>query len=530
MLLLKNDRRTGARMKSFVTRFARDEDGGIIILTIVLLITMLVVGGMAVDFMRFESRRAMLQSVADRSVLAAAELDQTLDPADVVVDFFDAAGYPSAIIGTPDVNPGSNSRSVSVSAAIDVNTFYLRLIGIDTLSAPARASAVEGIGNVEVSLVLDISGSMRSWVASESATRMDILKEAAQDFVDDLLLPQYEDQISISLVSYSQQVAIGDIYYQLRTTPDTVFEDTSIAATSSFVTTDEFGSDPSLDVGTSATIDPSLGAYYTNPARCIDFDAEDYNTLTFDRNKVYKQVEFFEHFTNGSGPPNLTVCPKEDYQQIIPLSQDADELKDAIELFEPTTYTSIHLGMKWGASLLDPSTRDLLDQTGNIDEAFSGFRPADYDDTNTVKYLVLMTDGQNVRGERVEDAHYWDGDSEYSPYEWQVIWSQHNVDYWRNSVDPNNNGYAKWQLTDVKQSASRQDTWLQQLCNLADDEMTIFTIAMGAGTHGTEQMRQCASDDAFAFSTNLTTDSGEPGIDEIFDAIARQITALRLNL
>ena len=103
-----------ANTKGFVRRFAADEEGGIIIFTIVILITMLVVGGMAVDFMRFESRRAMLQSVADRAVLAAAELDQTLPPDQVVINFFETQGYAGAIVGTPSVDPSVGSRSVSV--------------------------------------------------------------------------------------------------------------------------------------------------------------------------------------------------------------------------------------------------------------------------------------------------------------------------------------------------------------------------------------------------------------------------------
>ena len=58
---------------AFLKQFGRDEDGSIIVLTLLLLFGMLIVGGMAVDFMRYESRRAQLQSVSDRAVLAAAD-------------------------------------------------------------------------------------------------------------------------------------------------------------------------------------------------------------------------------------------------------------------------------------------------------------------------------------------------------------------------------------------------------------------------------------------------------------------------
>ncbi len=518
---------------AFLRQFGRDEDGSIIVMTLLLLVVMLVLGGMAVDFMRFESRRAMLQSVADRAVLAAAELDQTLEPDEVVINFFDTQGYGGAIVGTPNVDPSNNSRSVSVEAEVDVDTFYLRLIGIDTLTAPARSAAVEGTGNVEVTLVLDISGSMGNWVSSENTTKMELLREAAMNFIDDLLLPEYEDRISINLVAYSQHVGIGDdIFHRLNTRPDTVFE-SGIDPISSFVTNDEFAADPTLDVGTVAVIDPLLGPYYTNPARCVDFLEEEYNTLTLDTSRVYKQVEYFEHYSSWDSGIDYPVCPEEDFEQIIFLSQDAAELKGAIEDYRPTTFTSIHLGLKWGVSLLDPSMRNLLGSVSTVDDAFRGSRPADYTDANTVKYLILMTDGENVRGQRIEEDHYWNDDDAgdvYTAYEWQDIWSEYGLNYWLYYRDTD--GHSSAGLTDYPTTAALHDTWMQQLCDLATAEYTVFTIAMGSTAHGEQEMEECVEGDpdSFAYTTDLTGADDESGIDDIFDAIARQITALRLNL
>ncbi|WP_159087016.1 TadE/TadG family type IV pilus assembly protein [Loktanella sp. Alg231-35] len=509
---------------SFLRQFGRDEDGSIIVMTLLLLIVMLVLGGMAVDFMRFESRRAMLQSVADRAVLAAAELDQTMDSSAVVVDFFDKAGYDGAIIGTPTVDNTGSSRSVAVNSEIDVNTFYLRLIGIDTLTAPARSSAVEGTGNVEVSLILDISGSMGNWVASQSTTKMELLRAAAKDFVDDLLLDEYDDRISINLVAYSQHVAIGDeIYKALRTTPDTITE--SGVEISSYVTVDEplFDDDGTAlpDHGTDVALDPGLGNTFTNPSRCVDFLPAEYSQLAFNTARVYEQVEYFQHYDDDWQNMNRPVCPDQGFEGIIPMSQDPDALKDAIDLYRPTTFTSIHLGMKWGVSLLDPSMRDLLGGIGSIDDVFRDSRPADYGDTNTVKYIVLMTDGENVRGRRVEDEHY-------DTYEWRATWSEYPMDYWRWNIS--STSYGRDDLTDFPTTAALHDQWMQSMCDLADDYITIFTIAMGSTSHGEGEMLECASQPSFAFNTDLTSADGEPGIDEIFDKIAKQITALRLNL
>ncbi|MEO0905385.1 MAG: pilus assembly protein TadG-related protein, partial [Pseudomonadota bacterium] len=210
MRKLEEKRRAYLEQLMFLRQFRKDEDGGLIVLTLLLLISMLVVGGMAVDFMRFEAERTKLQSVSDRAVLAAANLNQSRPPEDVITDFFAAEGYAGAIIGDPDIDKNDLGSTIRIDSRVDVNTFYLRLVGIDSLSAPATASAVEGTGNVEVSLILDISGSMGSAMTGQAnvldadgnktydedgniiteereETRMFFLQQAANQFVEDLL-------------------------------------------------------------------------------------------------------------------------------------------------------------------------------------------------------------------------------------------------------------------------------------------------------------------------------------------------------
>ncbi|MEX0365434.1 MAG: TadE/TadG family type IV pilus assembly protein, partial [Ruegeria sp.] len=49
-----------------------------------LFITILAITGLGVDLMRFERNRSILQYTVDRAVLAAADLDQTIPPQQVV--------------------------------------------------------------------------------------------------------------------------------------------------------------------------------------------------------------------------------------------------------------------------------------------------------------------------------------------------------------------------------------------------------------------------------------------------------------
>ena len=145
-----------------LSRFAREEDGVMVVLTIYMFLIMLLVAGIGVDMMRFEMERTRLQNTLDRAVLAAADLDQTLDPKDVVMDYFDKSGLGDRLTRDDvEVIKDVGYRNVKARARTTVNTQFMHMTGVDTMVAPASGAAEEEIDNFEVSLVLDISGSMR---------------------------------------------------------------------------------------------------------------------------------------------------------------------------------------------------------------------------------------------------------------------------------------------------------------------------------------------------------------------------------
>jgi Flp pilus assembly protein TadG len=581
---LQQARRAYVEQLAFIRQFKKDEDGGLIVLTLLLLISMLVVGGMAVDFMRFEAERTKLQSVSDRAVLAAANLNQERDAGAVLTDFFTAEGYANAIVGEPFIEKTANGSEIRLSSAIEMDTFYLRLIGMDTLTAPATASAVEGTGNVEVSLVLDISGSMGSSMTGNiyrrdvngdpirdadgnietfegTRTRMFFLQQAAKQFIEDLLLPEYEDRVSINLIAYSQHVRLrDDLYMALRTTPDSISENDVIGSSFSaiedgytappaYIWVDAEGNEvPAGTVGATlqAPWDQPVNVewaggfdVYTNPSRCVVFEDDEYETLTFDVNRVYQQVEWVDFYKRPVGwtPSDASFerepCSPEESHGIILMSQDIDELHAAIDSFYPTENTSIHRGMKWGVSLLDPSMRDLIDRIPTVDDAFRGRRPADYNDRTTSKYVVIMTDGETVSSDRIKSEYY-------DEYDERKGLSETAANYYPRIDDDSttnasygcySNGVCVWfdnTITESIGSVTDLNEKLSDICDLAGDQMTeVYTISMGLFN---ETMTDCASKEGNAFRSTITNDPGEPGLDEIFRKIAEQITALRLAL
>jgi len=474
------------RIGSFARSFRKEEDGVMIAFSLFILLLMLIVGGMAVDFMRLEARRSLIQGVADNAVLAAADLDQTLSPDAVVEDYFTKAGLGGVAVNTT-YEEDSNYRVVSTVAELDLNTYFLRLIDMDQLGAVAKSTAIEGVGNIEVSLVVDISGSMNDFTLDEdgnetSDRKIDELQAAANSFVTTLLTDDTRDRVSLSFVPYSAHVNAGpDIYNQFNANTQHGF------------------------------------------SHCLDHPASAYRTTEISTSTPLEQAKHWQWNTAFDAAGNLSpiveepVCPMFDFERIIPLSQNVDQLTAAIAQLEPRGGTAIFMGLKWGVALLDPTIRKVVGNIGSIDSAFTG-RPVEYakkgDPSGTLKYVVLMTDGENFAARDLRDFAY-DTPSKIAH------WANMNYLYffYRDSGNLDSNTYTYEQYT-----AEVANGYMQDICGAAKDRgIIIYGIAMGAGSRGEAEMSKCASSPSHYYETGAET------LEDIFLAIAEQITDLRLT-
>ena len=148
---------------------------------------MLLMAGMAVDLMRFESKRSRLQNTIDSAVLAAANLNQDGDADAIVRDFFEKSGYDGSKVQIAftenkigqdaDGNGGEViGKTVTAALDIDMNTYFMGLIGIESLHSISAGRATESTQGIEISMVLDISGSM-------SGDKIADLKTSAKNFL-----------------------------------------------------------------------------------------------------------------------------------------------------------------------------------------------------------------------------------------------------------------------------------------------------------------------------------------------------------
>lgn len=517
--------------------FRQDESGVMAYPTVAFFLSMLAVGGIGVDLMRMERDRTILQYTLDRAVLAAADLDQTLAPAIVVKDYLNKAGL-GDYYQDPIVESGLGYKRVQATIDQTFEAHLLKFSGGGDLPVYATSKAEESIDGLEISLVLDVSGSMNS------NSRLTNLKSAAKDFIDTMVANTTDGKMSVSIVPYATQVSL----------PDDLFGE--------YTTTG--------------------GNDYSN---CVNFEGSQFSSASL---PTSQSLEASMHFTPWGysnrdmrtyySTQNLVrspVCDDRDSRQILPFQKDATKLKTFIQNLSAGGNTSIDIGMKWGTSLLDPTARPAIYalSTGFETSVPADFteRPADYTDSDTLKIIVLMTDGQNTSQYYVEDE-YRDGFSgvwynshykSYSTYDsryggryffhYNNSWYDHpygnegsesgtavNLTYaelfartslkylyryiydeWMNFYDARDQWYY-----DVFGSYgnSTKNTRTRSICTAAKAKgVIVYTIGFEAPSNGVAVLRDCASSDAHYFDVDGLE------INDAFASIATSIRQLRLT-
>ncbi|MEO9823935.1 MAG: VWA domain-containing protein [Paracoccaceae bacterium] len=370
MLMENTLRTTWSEAKLRAKDYKDDESGSLIIFSMFIFFTMIIFSGIAVDMMLYENERTNIQNSTDRAVLAAANLNQTVDPKLVVIDYLAKVGVavdPDDIdveeVGTAPVITG---RQVAVNVSSNYDTILMGMVGVDSLPYSAVSEAEEAINDIEVSLVLDVSGSM-GW-----NDKMPRLKTAAKDFVTGVLAGATDNRVSLSLVPYSTQVAVGDDLLNLM----------------------------NMD-------------QEHNWSNCANFENDDmFETVAMNHDTALKQTAAFDpwrswRYGNAANPLLNEVCRTEAYMDILPWSNNITTVNDQIDDFEAGGNTSIDVAFKWGTALLDPSmSAQLVALEGagaEIDEEFV-VRPHAHDYQDGLKFIVVMTDGINTNQYYMKDS------------------------------------------------------------------------------------------------------------------------------
>ena len=553
--------------------FARGEEGTTMVLGLFVFVVMLAAGGMAVDFMQAERERAQIQYTLDRAILAGAALSQPLDPESVVHDYFEKSGLDNyeLNVSVPEEYNSLTSRYVSATATTNINNYFVNMVGINDMLVNATGTAQERVQNVEISMVLDVSGSM------ENSSKMENMKSAALEFVRTVLNDNNADRVSINLVPYNMQVNAGEALL------DAIDADYNV--------TNEH-----------------------DTSHCIDFTSSQFNSTSLVSGATYQRTGHFDPFYTSIDHPatssddnssRLFMCPTTSHSEIALLSQNLSDLENRINALQPGGNTSIDIGVRWGATLLDPSFNSVLaDLSGDdaVDPVFSN-RPAAYNDDDSIKIMIVMTDGinttqytldddyasgnsnvwitedstimsiyddynddyfitntyydnyygsSNVYGDINGSGYRWTSGGEYnkwsnSPHEWngtsyngfptgdlrrltwpevwEMMGTRYNAYYNQYKMRNWSSEYYNWRDKVTNSvSGSAKDTRLSNACDAAKTNgVVIFSIGFEVTTSSAAVMEDCASSESHFYRVEGIE------ISDAFNAIAQTIQRLKLT-
>lgn len=541
-----------ARLLRAAQTFRHSEAGTLTAFSLYIFIAMIMVCGLTIDLMRYEAVRTRLQSTNDRAVLAAADLDNTLDAKEVVKDYFTKAGL-GDYLKDVYVDQGINYKEVSALVEATVPTWFMNMSGIYELDALAASTAEERIQNIEISLVLDISGSMRG-------TKNQNMRDAANEFVatimeaNDNLAADGTGLAAVSIIPYNATVNV----------PDALIDEYNVREHQLF-------------------------------SNCVRFASSAFNSISLSTTVELDRISHFDRNNSNlnlvNGDPTLRYpwCPPNDDGSILPPSTNLADLQAKIDSLGAQGNTATDLGMKWAAALLDPGSQQVFNNLitdHGLDNRLAG-RPVEYNDPETVKVVVMMTDGANTSQYDLKPAYkgtmspvwYSASQDRYFVY-FENRAQAGNRPWWdpgrRPDEDWNGNdnylGYWRWNLpssaagdavqlshtelfsrfnvryvseyffrveNDSQSSIRSQyrnawhtyagnttaDNYTLSVCNLLKAQnVQIFTIGFEAPQRGKDLMRACATSPSFYYDVNGVE------ISEAFSSIANTIQQLRLAL
>ncbi|WP_169052362.1 Tad domain-containing protein [Tabrizicola sp. YIM 78059] len=386
---------------------------------LLIFVLMIIFGGIAVDVMRFETRRVALQQTMDRAALAAASLTQTRTPREVVDDWFGKAGLGADLEMVRFSDPTTAAiadaglRRVTVSARVRSYNFFMGIFSDNEyLESSTVSEATQGVNDIEVMLALDITGSMSESAGMKddpktpqneaSWSKIQALRSAATDFVNVVKENDSQNSVSIGLVPYNMQVNLpANLRAQFTVTnlshwggvanqgvpnincielPTSTYNQTALSRTTPMPM---------------ASVADTTGTT-TNTTNFID------PTLSSNANVVRPDIRAGYRICTTLNDVPSTPFDESTYNHVMLPTKNGAAVINRIQQLQAAGNTYIVTGMRWATALIDETARPIYTAIG--DASVQG-RPADNSARETRKIIILMTDGDHVTSTRIVDAY-----------------------------------------------------------------------------------------------------------------------------
>lgn len=246
------------------------------------------------------------------------------------------------------------AETVEASASAEVALAFPLFGSSKTRRVAAESAALYSDNQIEIAMMLDVTGSMRG-------SKIRDLKEAAELAVETLLGGQDEDnpRIRVSMIPFANSVNAG-----------------AYAAESVFVERKE------TDRGEAPGNEEPQAVSHGKRDNCATERKGKYQFSDDGPDVSMVNRDFFlSKFAEESENPTPN-CPR---TALVPLTASKDRLLDAIDDLRVGGGTAGHIGIQWSWYALSPRWGRVFDGDA---------RPAAYDDEEVVKYAILMTDGE----------------------------------------------------------------------------------------------------------------------------------------
>ena len=494
------------KAKHFWQRFKRAQRGTTAIIFGIVMVPLLAISGGAVDYGRAVKTKAQLVTTLDAAVLAAMmqySLDETTDYKQVIRNYIsknlqDADKPYHGIeidVNVPDI---SESGEMKADISTKVSTNFLQLVGFDEFDIRVGSASMVGGNSLEVSLVLDNTGSM-------DGEKIELLKDAAKELVDIVMPDGSGDNIKIALVPFADYVNLG-----MDNRDESGLDIPADFTVSNIVEAHNKCWNEYPNSTRECTTNPYVeGTCYNDgvPYSCMKYDGQ---TCTGELGEPEEQCEWVEETTNnkdykwcgvvGSRPHDLNV-KDEDYATGVPghmhtsnwcgaispvtrLTSNRGSIISGLNAMKSERNTYIPSGLAWGWRSIS-STAPFADGVP-------------YSDGSVKKVIVLMTDGANTK----------------SLKKWDSVATSHHQN--PNDVWMHHGG-----------TSSTANTMTQELCtNIKTKNIMVFTIAFDVeeGSEIETLMKDCAGNGGKYFDA----DDGE-ALGEAFKEIGLSLLNLRLS-
>jgi Mg-chelatase subunit ChlD len=317
-------------------RFGADRNGHVALIFSLAIVPILALVGAAVDYNRAQVARTRLQAAIDAATLSVAKNANKLSDSELRAAVERALNGNLAGAGDTTIRGVRVTRvgtSIRVEVDADIKSAISGLVGIDTLDVGTVAQARWNVPRIEIALVLDNTGSMRS------NKKMDELKKAVGNMLTTMeTVRQTADQVRIAIVPFDTQINIGTSYRKA----DWIRFDTSDLSKALRTT----------QAGWTGCLTDRDQPGDTNDAAPIS-DATRYRAA---------------------------ACTTGSLAQMAPLTDDFGPLRTVVGDMQPSGNTNITIGLQMGLAVL--STAPPFSEAST--------------DPDVMRFLVLLTDGENT--------------------------------------------------------------------------------------------------------------------------------------